>query len=102
MRKILIFFMLMYNLLEYSDNYSMASGRLWNYYRDVVNDATNEIDTANNKINNSKPRARIILIPSTPASSDRLDAEIVVSCKYLIIFWRSLDLPLINCQIQLV
>ena len=28
----------MYNLLEYSDNYSMASGSLWNYYRDEVND----------------------------------------------------------------
>ena len=24
--------MSIYNLLEYSDNYSMASGRLWNYY----------------------------------------------------------------------
>ena len=25
--------MLMYNLLEYSDNYSMTSENLWNYYR---------------------------------------------------------------------
>ena len=24
----------MYNLLEYSDNYSMTSWSLWNYYRD--------------------------------------------------------------------
>ena len=24
----------MYNLLEYSQNYSMTSGNLWNYYRD--------------------------------------------------------------------
>ena len=28
----------MYNLLEHSDNYSMISGSLWNYYRDEVND----------------------------------------------------------------
>ena len=28
----------MYNLLEYSDNYSMPSGRLWNYYREEIND----------------------------------------------------------------
>ena len=28
--------MAMYNLLDYSDNYSMASGRLWNYYRDEI------------------------------------------------------------------
>ena len=26
--------MSMYNLLEYSDNYSMAPGSLWNYYRE--------------------------------------------------------------------
>ena len=25
-----------YNLLEYSDNYSMTSGSLWNYYRDEM------------------------------------------------------------------
>ena len=31
-----------YNLLEYSDNYSMTSGSFWNYYRDEVNDNVNE------------------------------------------------------------
>ena len=45
--------MLMYNLLEYSDSYSMTSGSLWNYYGDEVNDSANEIDD-NDKINNSK------------------------------------------------
>ena len=29
----------MYNLLEYSQNYSMTSGSLWNYYRDEIDDA---------------------------------------------------------------
>ena len=43
-----------YNLLEHSDNYSMTSESLWNYYRDEVNDAANENDNANNKINNNK------------------------------------------------
>ena len=27
----------MYDLLEYSDNYSMTSGSLWNYHKDEVN-----------------------------------------------------------------
>ena len=36
--------MLMYNMLEYSDNYSMTSGSLWNYYRDEVNDNVNKND----------------------------------------------------------
>ena len=30
--------MCMYNLLEYSQNYSMTSGSLWNYYRDEIDD----------------------------------------------------------------
>ena len=32
----------MHNLLEYSDNYSTASGSLWNYYRDEINNDENE------------------------------------------------------------
>ena len=27
-----------YNLLEYSQNYSITSGTLWNYYRDEIDD----------------------------------------------------------------
>ena len=30
-----------YNFLEYSDNYSMTSISLWNYYRDEINDDVN-------------------------------------------------------------
>ena len=36
----------MYNLLEYSDNYSLTSGSLWNYYRDKMNDDANERNDA--------------------------------------------------------
>ena len=43
----------MYNLLEYSENYSVTSGSLWNYYRDEVSDAANEI-IVNHRINNNK------------------------------------------------
>ena len=39
----------MYNLLEYSDNYSMTSGYLWNYYRDEINVTEN----VNNRVNNN-------------------------------------------------
>ena len=44
----------MYNLLEYSGNYSLASGSLRNYYRDEINDDANENNAARNKINNNK------------------------------------------------
>ena len=47
----------MYNLLEYSNNYSMTSGSLWNHYRDEINDYVNGNDNNNNNnnsINNNK------------------------------------------------
>ena len=34
----------MHNMLEYSGNYSITSGCLWNYYRDEENDDENEND----------------------------------------------------------
>ena len=46
----------MHNLLEYSDNYSITSGSLQNYYRDRVNDAANENDAANYRVKNNKKR----------------------------------------------
>ena len=46
---------LMYNLLEYSDNYSVTSETFWNYYRDEMNDDVNENNFAGNyRINNNK------------------------------------------------
>ena len=44
----------MYNLLGYSDNYSMTSGSLWNYYRVKLNNDSNENNDAGNKMNNNK------------------------------------------------
>ena len=53
MQKILIIALPMYNLLEYSDHYSMT-GSLWNYDSDEVNDDVNEIDGADNNSENNK------------------------------------------------
>ena len=46
--------MSMYNLLEYSDNYPLTSGRLWNYYKDARNNDANENNATDNRINNNK------------------------------------------------
>ena len=59
----------MYNL--YSDNYSMASGILWNYYRDEVNEDANENNVDNYRTNNKKAttskyfKYKITIIEST-------------------------------------
>ena len=95
----------MYNLLEYSDNYSVTSGSLWNYYRDQVNDSVIENDD-DNKISNRKRitsksfEYKTKIIGST-SNNNILDAKVVVPLKYLSNFWRFLDLPLINCEIEL-
>ena len=74
----------MYNLLEYSNNYSLISGSLWNYYRDEINVDENEIDDNDNNINNSKTKAskpfkyKTKMAASTPDNINRLNAVVVV------------------------
>ena len=43
-----------YNLLEYSKNYSKASGSLWNYYRDELTNEANDNNSPNKNVINSK------------------------------------------------
>ena len=44
----------MYNLLEYSKNYLKTSASLWNYYRDELNDETNDNNDPNKIVINPK------------------------------------------------
>ena len=76
---------LIYDLLEYSHNYSMTSGSLWNYYKDEVNGAANENDAANNKMNNKTSKSseyKTKLVRNTSSNNSRLNA-VVVPLKYL-------------------
>ena len=96
----------MYHLLEYRDNYSMTSEKLQDYYRDEINDDANENDN-NNRINNYKTitsksfEYKRKLIGSMPNNNNILDVEAVITLKNLRNFSRSLDLPLINCEVEL-
>ena len=69
--------MLMCYLSEYSDNHSMKSENLWNFYKDQVNDSANEIDDNYNKINNGKTTTsksfeyKTKIIRSTPKINGR-------------------------------
>ena len=40
----------MYNLIEYSDNYSKTSGSLWQYYKDDPNDNITQSESFKSKI----------------------------------------------------
>ena len=50
-----------YNLLGYSDNYSMTSGSLCDYNRDEIKDDENKNDDNGNKINNNKTTTSKVL-----------------------------------------
>ena len=108
MQMILILFCRCKKLLEYSGKSSMKLGNLWNYRRDEVNDDANENNVANNyKINNNKTATsksfefKTKIMESKPDDNNTLETEVIVPLKYLSNFWRSLDLPWINCEIEL-
>ena len=87
--------MSMCNLLEYSKNYKKATGSLSNYNRDESNDPLST--------NSESFKCKTSIVGKTPPNNDSLtDAEVVIPLKYLSNFWRSLDIPLINCEIELI
>ena len=96
----------MYNLLEYSKNYEKASGSLFNYYRDEPNEAeiANDNGAINISIRNSKSfDYKTEITGSLDAGEDeKEDFTIAIPLKYLGNFWKSLDIPLFNCEITLI
>ena len=85
----------MYNLIEYSDNYSDTLKSLWQFKR-------NEIEEINNLAvdNWSSFKYRSIIIGNLSQAGARNNVKIVVPLKYLSNFWRSLEMPLINCKVE--
>ena len=86
----------MYNLIEYSDNYSDTSGSLWEFKRDEI---TNNADVSNDNALSFKYKAN--LIGNTEANGAKNGVKIAVPLKYLSNFWRLLEMPLINCKVEL-
>ena len=83
----------MYNLIKYSDNYSKVSGSLWQYYKDDPND---------NIADSESFKSKIKITGKTPNDGNTKDVEIIVPLKYLSNFWRTLEMPLINCEVNLI
>ena len=104
--------MSMYNPLEYSQNYSMTSGSLWKYYRE-------EIDGVNDNASDGKSfKCKIKIVGKIPERPERprnkrdadrslrppvpaLNVEVTFPLICFRNVWRFLDLPLINCEIEL-
>ena len=89
--------MAMYNVIEYKDNYSDTSGSLRDFKRDEIND--NADVTNDNNAPSFKYKASII--GNTENNGTKNGVKIAVPLKYLSNFWRSLEMPLINCKVEL-
>ena len=86
----------MYNLMQYSDNYFDTSGSLWQFKRDEIEgDADLTVDAPHISNNSSSFKYKSSFI------TNRNGVKIVVPLKYLSNFWRSLEIPLINCKVEL-
>ena len=79
---------------------------MFNYYRDEPSEIT--IGAGNNAINISIRNSKSFdykteITGSLDAGEDETeDVTIAIPLKYLGIFWRSLDIPLIDCEITLI
>ena len=101
--------MAVYGLIEYSDNYSKTSVSLWQYCKEIPainNDGAiidfngaNAIDSFNFK---TKITGQTADNNNNGNIAGRVDVEIMVPLKYLINFWRTLEMPLINCDVELI
>ena len=96
--------MSMHNLLEYSKKYKKTTGSLWNYYRDQPS-STIGANNITHSILNSKSfdyKASFMENGVTHHNLTKSDVKVVVPLKHLSNFWRHLDIPLINCEVELI
>ena len=92
----------MYNLIEYSDNYAKTTESLWQYCKDIpARNANDEmiIISDDNTTDSFKFKAKIT---GKTGNDGTKDVEIMVPLKYLRNFWRTLEMPLINCEVNLI
>ena len=87
----------MYNLIEYSDNYSDTSGSLWNFKRDEIINNVNLTNDDNSPLFKYKAN----LIGNTENNGTKNGVKIAVPLKYFSNFWRSLEMLLINCKVEI-
>ena len=94
-----------YNLLEYSKNYKKTTGSLWNYYRDEPSDPLSS-NSESFKYKTSIT-GNTYNVGAGEAGYDankvgKNETEVVIPLKHLSNFWRSLNIPLINCEVELI
>ena len=103
-----------YNLHEYSKNYRKTAGSLWSYYRDEPNNPPATNYNANSIKNSASSKYKTSITGKTSNANQengekteqsntktKKNLKIVLILKHLSNFWRTLDMPLINCEVSL-
>ena len=95
----------MYNLLEYSKYYKKTTGSLWNYYRDEPSNSLSS-DSESFKYK-TRITGNTYNIGDGKEGYDankvgKNETEVAIPLKHLSNFWRSLNIPLINCEVELI
>ena len=80
----------MYNLIEYSDNYSKTSGSLWQYCKVIPARNNNNEIVIFAEINLTDSFNFKVKFTGQIENNGKKDVEIMVPLKYLSSFWRTL------------
>ena len=90
------------NLIEYSDNYAKTSRSLWQYCNDMP--AVDNNNAIVSFVENNLTDSFNFKVKMTGQTGDdgTKHVEIMVPLKYLSNFWRTLEMSLINCEVNLI
>ena len=93
----------LYNLTEYSNNYFDTSGSLWKFKRDEqnINNVNTPVGVNSTNSISFKYKSSFFKTLENDDIGIFKNVKITVLLKYLSNFWRSLEMPLINCKIHL-
>ena len=95
----------MYNLLVHSKNYKKTTGSLWNYYKDEPSDPLSSNSESFKCKTNITGNTYDIVDDEAGYDANKVgknETEVITLLKHLSNFWRTLNIPLINCEIELI
>ena len=90
-----------YNLTECSSDYSETTENLWFHSKNEANNFNADI-TNDNNFKSFEYKSKLLGNTEADGTNGMLkNATVAVPLKYLSHFWRSLEMPLFNCKIEL-
>ena len=90
----------MYDWIEYSSNYSEITGSLWFYSKDEATDFNADIANTNHS-KSFRYKTKLLENNEADGANRILKNAVSLPLKYLSNFWRSLEMWLINCKVEL-